>query len=344
VIPETDLCDPLVSVIVPLYNGESFIEETLNSVLKQTYKDYEIVVVDDGSTDGSLRKAQSLAEQHPDRIRVFTHPDGKNMGVSATRNLAIRNSSGQLVAFLDADDIWLPRKLERQVAFMQGNPAIALSYSKASILREGINASFIPEADTLGAELPPEQRVVLFHIILVLVNYIFSTVIVRREALLEAGCFTEGLPFQSEDRIMVAMVAARHKIGFLRENLCSYRAHADSYTSSVVENKLPPAIFYDVQVRVMKWMFAEDVNTAWAKEIGCVILPVSFVRAISCSLQPRVVALVLTDFLRSIVFCPSIPFRMLAIFVKFFFKPGAFKRMFDLLGRTALFRRFRKGD
>ncbi|MBC8453621.1 glycosyltransferase family 2 protein [PVC group bacterium] len=333
---------PLVSVIVPLYNGEEFVERTVDSVLNQTYQNLELIVVDDGSTDSGLETVQSFAEKHPDKVRVFSHPAGKNRGVSATRNLGIKKSNGELIAFLDADDIWSSAKLERQVSFMRENPDIALSYSQAGILREGINDRFIPEEDILGTDLPPERRIVLYHIILVLINYIFSTVIVRRKELLETGGFVEGLPFQSEDRIMVAMVAARHKIGFLKENLCSYRAHAGSYTAQVVNDRLPPAIFYDVQVRVMRWMFKEKINTSWAKEIGCVILPVSFVRAIFCSLKPRVMTIVLLDFIQSIALCPSIPFRMFAVFIKFFFKPGAFKRLFDLLGRTALFRRFKK--
>ncbi len=329
---------PAVSVVVPAYNAAAFLAETVASVLAQTYADFELLIVDDGSRDDTAAIAASLAAGDPARVRLLQHPGGANRGVSATRNLGIRAARGKWVAFLDADDVWHPGKLAHQIPFMESMPDCALSYTQAVILREGHGERFMPGVEELGTVLPPEPRVVLLHIILVLVNYIFSTVVVRRDALLEIGGFAENLPFQSEDRIMVAMVAARHRLARCPEVLCSYRAHSASYTAKVVARRLPPAIFFDMQVYIMRWLIREDLHEDWARQIAYNILPVSAVRAVSCSLNPRVQVIVIKDFAQAVWCFPMIPFNMSIILVKFFFKPGAWRRLGDLLARTALFR------
>ncbi len=335
---ETQSLAPLVSVIIPAYHAAAFLEDTVGSVLAQTFRDFELLIVDDGSTDQTVAIAERFAAAEPGRVRLLRHPGGINRGVSATRNLGIRESRGTWVAFLDADDLWHPEKLARQVSFMQTQPDCALSYTSAVILREGKGERFLPGVEELGTVLPPEPRVVLFHIILVMVNYIFSTVMVKREALLEIGGFVENLPFQSEDRIMVAMVASRHRIARCPEVLCCYRAHGGSYTAQVVARRLPPAIFYDMQVYIMRWLLRENLHYDWARQIAYNILPVSAVRAASCSLNLHVLAIVAKDFAQSVVCFPMIPFNMSIMLVKFFFKPGAWRRLGDLLSRTALFR------
>jgi len=336
--PDTSGAPPSVSVIVPAYNAAAFLAETVASVLAQTYRDFELLIVDDGSRDETATIAAALAAANPDRVRLLRHAGGANRGVSASRNLGIHEARGKWVAFLDADDVWHPEKLARQIPFMEAMPDCALSYTQAVILREGRGDRFMPGVEELGTVLPPEPRVVLFHIILVLVNYIFSTVVVRRDALLEIGGFVENLPFQSEDRILVAMVAARHRIARCPEVLCCYRAHSASYTAQVVARRLPPAIFYDLQVYIMRWLIRERLHEDWARQIAYNILPVSVVRAAACSLHPRVLAIVIKDFAQSVWCFPMIPFNMSIMLVKFFFKPGAWRRLGDLLSRTAFFR------
>lgn len=105
-----------VSVITPVYNVEKYIDETLESVFRQTYEDIEIVLVDDCSTDNSAQIIAKYKEFHPE-IVYFLQP--KNMGAGAARNKALELASGQYVAFLDSDDLWLPKKTERQIKLMQ---------------------------------------------------------------------------------------------------------------------------------------------------------------------------------------------------------------------------------
>jgi glycosyltransferase involved in cell wall biosynthesis len=112
----------LVSVTIPFYNAERFLGETIESVLAQTYAAWELLLVDDGSIDGSTGIAQSYAARFPDKIVFLEHEGHRNLGVNAARNLGARNSRGEFLAFLDSDDIWLPKKLEVNVASMIEHP------------------------------------------------------------------------------------------------------------------------------------------------------------------------------------------------------------------------------
>ncbi|MDC0840477.1 glycosyltransferase [Limnospira maxima] len=111
---------PRVSVIIPVYNGDRFLGEAIESVLSQTYQDYEIIVVDDGSTDGTSEVVASLG----DKIRYFHQ---ENQGSAVARNLGIHQAKGELIAFLDADDFWLlPEKLAQQVSLFDQQPNLAI--------------------------------------------------------------------------------------------------------------------------------------------------------------------------------------------------------------------------
>ncbi len=108
----------LVSVVIPLYNAEKYIEETMQSILNQTYQNIEIIVVDDGSKDQSPTIVKELQRKHPEKVR-YIHQ--KNQGVSVARNTGIEHANGEYVAFLDSDDLWHPSKIEKQVQSMHLN-------------------------------------------------------------------------------------------------------------------------------------------------------------------------------------------------------------------------------
>lgn len=112
----------LVSVTIPFYNAERFIGETIESVRAQTYSTWELLLVDDGSIDGSTKIAQSYANRFPGKIFYLEHEGHRNLGVNAARNLGARNSRGEFLAFLDSDDIWLPTKLEVNVSELNKYP------------------------------------------------------------------------------------------------------------------------------------------------------------------------------------------------------------------------------
>lgn len=123
----------LVSVITPAYNAEKFIGEAIDSVLGQTYQNWEMVIVDDGSKD---RTAEIIKSYSDSRIRFYTLQ--KNSGVAVAMNTAISMARGSILAFLDADDIWKPEKLEKHVEFMTSNH-YAFSFSAYEIIRKGRN-------------------------------------------------------------------------------------------------------------------------------------------------------------------------------------------------------------
>jgi glycosyltransferase involved in cell wall biosynthesis len=95
----------LISVIIIFLNSEEFIQEAIESVFAQTYNNWELLLVDDGSTDGSTNIALQYAEQHGERVRYLEHNNRQNRGMSASRNLGIREAKGEYIAFLDADDV-----------------------------------------------------------------------------------------------------------------------------------------------------------------------------------------------------------------------------------------------
>jgi glycosyltransferase involved in cell wall biosynthesis len=118
---------PLVSVIAIFLNEGQFLQEAIESVLAQTYDCWELLLVDDGSSDRSTAIAQTYARKHPDKIRYLDHEGHQNLGMSASRNLGIHHARGEYLAFLDGDDVYLPHKLEEQVAILQAHPEAALA-------------------------------------------------------------------------------------------------------------------------------------------------------------------------------------------------------------------------
>ena len=117
-----------VSIVTPFLNAAAFIGEAIDSVLAQTYPHWELLLVDDGSSDGSTAIAQALAAAHPGRIRYLTHAGRANKGASASRNLATTMARGELIAFLDADDVYRPDKLEAQIPLLDAHPEAGMLY------------------------------------------------------------------------------------------------------------------------------------------------------------------------------------------------------------------------
>lgn len=118
----------LVSIVTPCFNAERYLEETIESVFDQTYSRWELLLVDDGSGDHTEDIARRWVASHPDRIRYLEHPNRRNQGTSASRNLGMRHAQGEFVAFLDADDIWLRGHLAGQVELLKGYPEVGLVY------------------------------------------------------------------------------------------------------------------------------------------------------------------------------------------------------------------------
>lgn len=118
--------NPLVSVIICFLNEERFLEEAIVSVINQQYSNWQLLLIDDGSKDNSSFISEKYVEKFPEKVVYSTHPNNANKGLSASRNFGISIASGSLIAILDADDVWLPQKLQHQVAIMMANAQVAM--------------------------------------------------------------------------------------------------------------------------------------------------------------------------------------------------------------------------
>lgn len=264
-----DQVTPLVTVVIPAYNVEQWIFATIESVLKQTYKPVEVVVVNDGSTDGTAEVIAGFG----DRVRCVTQP---NKGLSAARNTGIRVAEGQFIAFLDSDDLWMPEKLECQVDLLRRFPEIGWVYSDAFVVdhtativlnRVGRTSS-LPSGDILRA--------------LILRNFIpCPTPLVRRSALARVGGFDESPAIQiAEDWDMWLRLAGEFPAGCVSRPLAMIRLHGKSMTGTmdldaalaskmvVIEKavRLRPAALLPLRARAVagvyldmgEWMFRRE--------------------------------------------------------------------------------------
>lgn len=205
---------PKVSVIIPAYNAMTFLPETVESVLNQTFTDFEVIVVNDGSSDNV---EQWLSEIKDPRVRLISQ---KNQGVSQARNTGILNSRGMYIAFLDADDLWEPTKLEKQVRCLDENAEIGLVDTWIYLIDERgdilFPTGFSYEPGNVWKQLL-EQNIVLCG----------STPMVRRCCFDTVGLFDREL-HGAEDWYMWTCIAAHYSFQILKEPLVRYRQHFSS--------------------------------------------------------------------------------------------------------------------
>lgn len=214
--------NPLISVCMPSYNHERFLPTAIESVLNQTYRPVELIIVDDGSTDGSLQIANTYASRYPDTVSVFTHPNHNRRGISATANGAFQRSKGEYWCGLSSDDAYYPDKLERQVAYMEAHPGIGLLYGRVTEIDEHGNRLGDPAVRDLSRDRDAVAS-------LLEANHIHGqTVILRRECLVQAGPHDEDLVYS--DWELWIRVLARYRVAFLDGPLAYYRIH-DTNTS-----------------------------------------------------------------------------------------------------------------
>jgi glycosyltransferase involved in cell wall biosynthesis len=204
---------PRVSVIIPTYNRAGLVQEAVASVLAQTCRDFELLVVDDGSTDGTL---EALAP-YTGQIKVLPLPWRR--GVSAARNAGIAAARGEWLAFLDSDDLWLPEKLARQMALMAANPQFLLSQTEETWVRRGVRVNPPRSHQKEGG------RIFLRSLERCLVSP--SAVVLHRRLLEEHGGFDEDLP-AAEDYDLWLRLSWRYEVGLVPEPLVIKRGgHED---------------------------------------------------------------------------------------------------------------------
>lgn len=212
--------DMLVSVVIPAYNRAHTLAQAINSVLAQSYKRYEIIVVDDGSTDTT----REVIERYGDAV-WYVHQ--KNKGPSAARNTGIRHARGEFIAFLDSDDVWREDKLARQVACFAGNPQVGIVASGHEQRNENWDVTHV--ALLTDKEIRQIRRKDLYK------NF-FSTpsVVVRANCFKEVGCFDESIRY-GEDWDMWLRILEKYECVIVNEPLVSVRINCSSISSDCPE-------------------------------------------------------------------------------------------------------------
>ncbi|MFA5145949.1 MAG: glycosyltransferase [Candidatus Omnitrophota bacterium] len=295
----------LVSVIIPAYNCARYISEALDSVFYQTYRDFEVIVIDDGSTDGTIDILKKYAAEHPGKMSCIYQ---KNSGPGKARNRGIKEARGEYVAFLDSDDIWLPEKLKAQLDFFKKEPSLALVHSDFMYF----NNSGITKKSEFSSTAKRNFSGSAFYP-LVKENFIrTSTVVVKKIVLEVLGAFDEDF-FMSEDYDLWLRIAKVHDIGYVNDRIVNVRQHADHisrrdiretylWIDRVMEKlvKTNPEIGKEIK-RYLSYRFAKNHYTI-GYDLFCKgrlkEAREEFVRSLGCRFQKDVFIYYLATFLR----------------------------------------------
>ena len=213
--------NPAVSVIIPTYNRAHLIGRAIKSVLNQTYQDFEIIVIDDGSTDDTEEVVRSFPCK---RIIYIKHK--KNKGVSLARNTGIKVAKGKYIAFLDSDDEWLPEKLDKQIKVLQNeSPEVGVVYS---------NLCYIDESGKNMNKLLNHKKEGYIYEDLLGRNYVGapSTLLIRKECFNQVGLFDDLLNAQ-EDWDMWIRIAKYYRFSLIKVPLVKYRKHSDQISKNL---------------------------------------------------------------------------------------------------------------
>jgi glycosyltransferase involved in cell wall biosynthesis len=261
-----------VSIIIPTYNSAKYLPEAIESVLNQTYKDYEIIIVDDGSTDNTkqvldeylLSKGFEI-EENNDNHCYYTLTAGpytlikyfyqENKGPGAARNKGIEEAKGEYIAFLDSDDLWLPEKLEKQMKlFEEEDFALVYCDMSHSVQGEIIYKSYLKERNYHFAGSGDVYKGLLRE------NFIFTpAVVVKKEVFDTVGLFDESLKI-CEDYEMWLRIAKEYRIGFIDEPLVIRRR----YRTNITENKF---LYINSSVMLFRNLLKSNQHTRETKKI-----------------------------------------------------------------------------
>jgi glycosyltransferase involved in cell wall biosynthesis len=212
---------PKVSVHIPCYNSEKYISEAIKSVLGQTFADFELIIINDGSGDGTEKIIKGFDDS---RIRYFYQD---NKGLAATRNKALSVSAGEYITFLDHDDTWLPYKLEKQVALLDAAPGAALAYSNFY--------RFFPDGKMIPAFKGKQPTGKIFEISLYRYIVGLCTVMVRKSVMDELNILFDEKLTIFEDYDVFMRILYRHEAVYTVEPLAVYRIH-DTRSTMLFKN------------------------------------------------------------------------------------------------------------
>jgi len=208
-----------VSVIMPCYNSAKFIRKTIESVLSQSYENYEILIIDDGSTD----ETRDILERYLPNIKILSHPNSANLGVGASMNLGVQAAKGDLIAFSDHDDLWHPNKLIEQVEIFDKYADVGLVYTNVSVIDEDDSELFEVYQHGFRELNKPEVLLLKCYIITA------SSVMVRHKMFEEMGLFRTDI--HPADHDMWLRMIEKTKFFYVAKCLASHRRHPGQVSS-----------------------------------------------------------------------------------------------------------------
>lgn len=250
-----------ISVVMIFHNPGAYFAEAIESVLAQEYDGWELVMVDDGSTDGSGELARNYQARDPRRVRVLSHPGGANRGMSASRNLGVAEARGNLVTFLDADDVLLPGALGREVAALDAQPEAGMAVASTLYWFSwtGSTADKVRDARDLGpgSGLPPDLLLRPPALLARLLADPRSVpcvcgLVIRRAAYRAIGGFEESFRGLYEDQAFYAKIALATPVYVANDCWAKYRQHPQS--SCAVGRRSGRAL--EAQARYLAWLEA----------------------------------------------------------------------------------------
>jgi glycosyltransferase involved in cell wall biosynthesis len=247
---------PKASVFIPSYNYRKFLPECIDSILAQSFQDFEIVIVDDGSKDGSHDLLLDYQRKYPKKIFYHWHPDHSNRGISATSNYAIKKSRGEYLAWTGADDVWYPNKLYQQVEVLDHNPRLGFVYSYVDLMDgEGNKLD-----GKIGKDITQETNPIVS---LLERNWIpASTIVFRKECLDEVGLFREDLTYSDWEIYIRILANSDWQVEYLDYPLAIYRIHSNNVSADIKKEK---NAFHNIEV--LKTLFHETSESGSALSI-----------------------------------------------------------------------------
>jgi len=252
--------EPLVSSVITFFNAGKYIQEAIESVLAQTHANFELLLVDDGSSDDSTSIALGYAERFSEKVRYLEHDGHENRGAAASRNLGFWQAQGEYIALLDADDVWLPRKLEEQLEILDAHPEAGMVYGQSQywyswtnspedahrdhVLKLGVQTDTLFEPGTLSTLLYPLGRGTA---------PCPSDLLLRRGTVERVGGFEEafrGMYQLYDDQTFLAKVYLNEPVFVANRCWDRYRQHPDQCVAVVHE----AGQYHTVRLSFLEWL------------------------------------------------------------------------------------------
>ena len=247
----------MVSVIMPFLNTrESFLLEAVQSICAQTYNQWELILIDDGSEPSASEYALRIANEHADRIRVVDHEQHQNLGISASRNKGLSVAKGEYIAFLDADDIWSEEQLAEQVDLLQQHPTAALLYGNTSYWFAWEEDISNPKQDLqykMGLrtrKLYEPPKILSMILQRRAISPCMTSVMARRQIFEDGVTFEEDFRQHYEDQVFIAKVFVGYPVYVADKCWGKYRQHPESVTAEGDDSETARAW----RLRYLRWL------------------------------------------------------------------------------------------